>query len=598
MPQFGTWSVPNCPLAIEYDLDILETIRREVSNGFHVPRGGVEVGGLLLGAYDGKRLRITGFEPVGCDHALGPRFILNENETAALDSQLAAHKGQSAPNGEAVVGWYQSHLRRGLTLSSEDVQIYDRHFSEPWQVALLLRPDPAGGIHARFFIREPGTPLGQTPSSTSSRRVERPRLVREPAQTLPLEAAAGYPPDAMGPAAALGKRGIQNNAVWTVLATMFVLAVVSVFYLRFNFAVTPRAVELLHLEAIAGSNGLELRWDPKQLGNASRGRLEIRDGPTVQQVALDRETLGSGRFIYRQKSDVIGFRIEAERTAGVPLEGSALYVARNFESASPAQALAPAASTGTVIPSPAASMALATPPPVAPFVQSDTLKARPDASRPPAPPVVPPAVSGADEQPKPTAPASTVTAPPKQEEPPKPKPEQAVAATPVQTQTAQIPRPTAPELPAPVQSPPVRLEPAPAPATSAPRVIPKETASAPTPAASPSWPLTGRWILQSGGYSRSPAVPESVTISVSETDGSVQGTLEARYKARSKGERIHFSFAGKMVNGSARFSWTSVTGKRGQIEFIRVPNSPDVAEVVWQNPENNNVFDEMLRRAK
>jgi hypothetical protein len=109
--------------------------------------------------------------------------------------------------------------------------------------------------------------------------------------------------------------------------------------------------------------------------------------------------------------------------------------------------------------------------------------------------------------------------------------------------------------------------------------------------------LGGRWVLQSGGYSRSPAVPESLAITLTDTDGAVHGTLEARYKSRSRPGRVHFSFSGKVSNGVARFGWTSSDGQSSQIEFIRIPNSPDVVEVVWKNPETKQVFDEMLRRA-
>lgn len=592
LPQFGTWSVPNCPLAIEYDLEILETIRREVTAGFQAPRGGVEVGGLLVGTYDGKRVRITGFSPVRCNHELGPKFILDGNETAALDQQLLAHNSRGQPNREAVVGWYQSHLRRGLTLSSEDVQIYERHFPEPWQVALLLRPDPAGGIHARFFLREPA-PDKRTPARSSSQKGGSAKLPGDSERISPAGKEVQDPPH-NPPADA--KRGLQNKTVWTVLAAMFVLAVGSVFYMRFNFAITPFSHQLLHLEAVTRNNSIELRWDPKELAVASRGRLEIRDGASVREIALDREILASGRFLYRQQSDVIGFRLQADQSRGAALEGSAMYVARTVDSANVAQVSPsplPADTPTSHSPSPVAA---APPPPAPPAVQSDMGKTRADAIRLTSPLVTPLAtttVSRPVELPKTATPAPAVTPAPKQDEPQKPKTEPVQAAAPVQI--AQLQRPNVPELPAPLQNPPLRVETPPA--TPLSRVIPKEATPPPAPTPVPQWRLEGRWILQSGGYSRSPAVPEAVFITVRETDGAVQGTLDARYKSRSKADRVHFSFSGKMVNGAARFSWTSTGGQRGQIEFIRVANSPDVAEVVWQNPENKHVFDEMLRRA-
>ncbi len=607
MPQFGTWSVPNCPLAIEYDLEILETVRREVTAGFQAPRGGVESGGLLLGNYDGKRVRITGFEPVSCEHELGPKFVLTEQETAALDRQLVTHRGRTREGGEGVVGWYQSHLRRGLTLSSEDIQLYDRHFPELWQVALLLRPDPAGGIHARFFLREPGTTGRPAPKRGTSARLDPSQIVPDNTPVSTLETANGQTLGRTGTDAAPAtdtRRGIQSKAVWAVLAAMFVVAVSSVMYMRFNFTVTPHSLNLLHLETIARPNGLELRWDPKELGGASGGRLEVRDGARVQQIALDRQTLNSGVFLYRQTSDVIGFRLQTSRSSGAPLEGSAMYVARNGRPDAVAQVQPPTAvATEPAITPPPPSLSLsvpaATPPPVPPAADTDRGKTRVETTRPAAPVVsLPqpalPQPARTVEQPKTATSAPPVVTPPKREEPAKPKPESTTPPAPVE-QTAATTTPTKNAdvpAPAPAASAP-RVETA---AALPPRVIPKEPAATNTSA--PSWKLDGNWTLQSGGFSRSPAVPESVSITVRDTDGTVQGTLEARYKGRAKAERVHFSFTGKVSNGIARFSWTSTGGRPSHIEFIRVPNSPDMAEVVWQNPENNHVFDEMLRRAK
>jgi hypothetical protein len=117
-------------------------------------------------------------------------------------------------------------------------------------------------------------------------------------------------------------------------------------------------------------------------------------------------------------------------------------------------------------------------------------------------------------------------------------------------------------------------------------------------AAKPAFPLAGRWLLQPGGYSRSPSLPQELAVSVTDNGGGIQGTLEGKYKSKSKTEHVGFSFAGRTEKGAARFPWVGKDGRRGQIEFIPVPNKPDMVEVVWYGPDANAVFDEMLRRAK
>ena len=181
---------------------------------------------------------------------------------------------------------------------------------------------------------------------------------------------------------------------------------------------------------------------------------------------------------------------------------------------------------------------------------------------------------------------------------PSPPAPQTPASAPVQT--AQIPQQTPQERQTP---PPVEPKPPAAPAAVQQPENPPERSVTPTPVRpSPKPPqvrLGGRWNLQPGGYSRSPAVPQSLSINVSEDGaGIIQGTLEARYRSQSKTERVSLSFAGRVVNGAARFPFSSSDGRRGEIEFIRIPNSADTMEVVWYGSDVKQSFDEIVKRGK
>ena len=146
-----TWSAPQCPYTVEYAPWTLDDIRLAVVDAFFsLPRGGAEIGGILLGDFQKKRLRITGYAPVECEHAFGPSFTLSDRDQERLAELLG---GRSLP-GRQAVGWYHSHTRSEIFFSDADLEIHRRYFPEPWQTALVLRPHTFQPTRAGFFFRE------------------------------------------------------------------------------------------------------------------------------------------------------------------------------------------------------------------------------------------------------------------------------------------------------------------------------------------------------------------------------------------------------------------------------------------------------------
>jgi proteasome lid subunit RPN8/RPN11 len=150
----GTWSAPSARSEIEYSARVLDDIRLAVVDAFFsLPRGGAEIGGILLGSWDGGRIAITGYEPLDCEHAMGPSFTLSPRDQAQLAEMTAAAR-RNPPNRQPV-GWYHSHTRSEIFLSEADQDIHNRFFPEPWQVALVLKPHTFEPMRAGFFFREP-----------------------------------------------------------------------------------------------------------------------------------------------------------------------------------------------------------------------------------------------------------------------------------------------------------------------------------------------------------------------------------------------------------------------------------------------------------
>lgn len=147
-----TWSTDQCPFVIEYSRKALDDIRLAVVDAFFsLPRGGAEIGGILLGRLEGNRVQIVDYAPIECEHAFGPAFTLSPADQTKLGDLLR----QTYPSGLRPVGWYHSHTRSGISLCEADLDIHNRYFPERWQVALVLRPSTLQPTQAGFFFREP-----------------------------------------------------------------------------------------------------------------------------------------------------------------------------------------------------------------------------------------------------------------------------------------------------------------------------------------------------------------------------------------------------------------------------------------------------------
>jgi hypothetical protein len=152
---FRSWGVEGHAIQIEYAVPALEEVCANAVDGlFRFRHGGMEVGGVLFGTAAGGRVRILTYRPLECEHAFGPRFVLSERDRAALKELLYAPQREPELRGLEPVGWYHSHTRSGVELRPHDLEIYDSYFPEPWQVALVVRPDNYGPARAGFFFRE------------------------------------------------------------------------------------------------------------------------------------------------------------------------------------------------------------------------------------------------------------------------------------------------------------------------------------------------------------------------------------------------------------------------------------------------------------
>ena len=153
------WDEPDTHLTVLLNpetADRLQTAALASTN----PRqqSGDEVGGILLGRTEPDRNRmlivVQDFEPVLCEHRSGSSYYsLSSEEAAVFASAMTWAKSR---RDLRPVGYYRSHVRSGLFLSADDLELIDRHFRDPENVFLLIKPLSNVACTAGFFFWRDG----------------------------------------------------------------------------------------------------------------------------------------------------------------------------------------------------------------------------------------------------------------------------------------------------------------------------------------------------------------------------------------------------------------------------------------------------------
>jgi hypothetical protein len=364
--KFGTWTVPESPVDVEYSLVVIEEIRQVVADGFQrLQRGGIEVGGVLYGTREDRVLRILAMREIACEHARGPTFHLSDNDRASLTAQLVRDKEDMRLEGMLVVGWFLSHTRSDVTLQQSDLDTYSAFFPEPWQVTMVVHPGRAGAMRAGFFVREPdGTVKGERSYREfnfpdrlpgvldRAPRERRPLMDPPPADRLP---SARHPmaPDAPGsietrsmetmdPRESLGDPPPRFDAPlfgqpsrtippyspypntgrkipWAIIGVVvaaLLAAVVGLKYLGPQLNAEP-----LSLGMIEQNGQLQIQWNraSRSILNATAGALDIVDGQDKRNIPMNRSELAQGSFTYARQSGDVQVRLTVTGSGGQPM---------------------------------------------------------------------------------------------------------------------------------------------------------------------------------------------------------------------------------------------------------------------------------------
>jgi hypothetical protein len=358
--KYGTWTTPEIPFQIKYSLIAIEEIRYEVAQGFQkMARGGIEVGGVLYGRKEGEEIQVLAIRPIQCEHALGPSFQLSASDRATLGAQLDGAPAEDPSLSEMTpVGFFVSHTRSEINLSSSDLEIYETYFSAPWQIAMVIRPGRSGAMRAGFFARESGGLVRgehsylefSFPDRLAGVLVERPRAEQRPgldrrtrqsvSSTTGSAAAPAVTPTEAKPTApepelrlTMLDRSIPKGpggrkwpwvVVWGVV--IVALSVVALRYFLLNSSSEPISLSVLEKDG-----QLQIGWNHSShpVASAVRGMLEITDGGALKSIALTADDLSRGNFTYQRRTSDVGVRLMVEDQGGEKTQEASRFIGKS-----------------------------------------------------------------------------------------------------------------------------------------------------------------------------------------------------------------------------------------------------------------------------
>jgi hypothetical protein len=297
---FGRWDTPQIALSIEYRLDVMEEIRAVSSESLRqFSTGGLDVGGVLFGTHQDAAVRILTWRPIPCEHAEGPGLCLSANDRRDLLRLLLAAKQNPDLQSLQPVGWFLSQMRGDISLSAQDLEIFDGFFGEPWQVTLVLLPTPAGAVRAGFFVREAGGKL-RSGSSYQEFTIEPPGAIQPKAKHL---------------------RWQWVRWLWAIPTLLAMILAGVLIKPQHPEPVNPG----IFLRIQGDGPTLQINWDPTSTSvrGASRAEIDIQDGSPPSHFQMTGTQLRDGKMTWQRRTSDVQVRMTVYPARGTLVRESA-----------------------------------------------------------------------------------------------------------------------------------------------------------------------------------------------------------------------------------------------------------------------------------
>jgi hypothetical protein len=357
------WTSPEHSVSIEAPWGILEEINGAVLEGFRrLSRGGIEVGGVLFGRRHDQIIRIHAWRPIPCEHSRGPAFLLSNTDNQGLVQMLETAESDPQLQVLEPVGWFVSHTRKGVAMTEDDADIFNRYFMESWQCTLVIHPEKVGASRAGFFLRDAKGQL-RTDSSAKEFSIEGARATAatpsgsavDPSPSQRSPRSSGNPRDwdtrnssrgtsqpehsgSAGAAAVATPAPVSttppvssspSSSPWRVLAVaaallLFAIALFAVPKLR--NPTSPAAAPSLHLVDADGQLRIEWDKDHPTVQSADGATVFIHDAGPNTPIELDQKATRSGSLTYLRLSEDVRVRLVLQRDGQPVSQELARYV--------------------------------------------------------------------------------------------------------------------------------------------------------------------------------------------------------------------------------------------------------------------------------
>ncbi len=336
--DYYVWDDPDRALSIRLNHEAVDRLQMEVLAGLETgPEEGAEIGGILLGRKERADGQTTIFiehcDPIPCGHRKGPEYSLSGKERHRFQAALE----ESKAFGQAAVGFFRSHNRDDLFLSSADLSLIESRFPEPDNVFLLIKVLPNKACTAGFFFWEDGR------IQTEFAAGEVPLAPLDAPQSGPIALEHTY----IEPVSTGGRRARRPRwAPAAAIAAGLLLAGIPVYRWTARHSPPPakQLASKLGLHITRQSDRLYIAWDPHFPGipDAERAVLSIRDGNYSKAFFLNAPQLRTGSVFYRPDTDSVDFTLDLYRQGKVT-SSEAVHVILVAASDSESHSAAPAA---------------------------------------------------------------------------------------------------------------------------------------------------------------------------------------------------------------------------------------------------------------
>ncbi|MCW5981663.1 MAG: hypothetical protein KIT09_26500 [Bryobacteraceae bacterium] len=330
--EYAEWAVEGHAIRIAYSTAAMESMRQSAWEGLQkVPRRGLEVGGILYGTRRDDFLKIQEWRSIPCEHAKGPGFELSSKDEEELKKLLETPRDEPSLSGVEPLGWFHSHTRDGVTLTRSDLDIFNRFFPAPWQIALVLRPHLYEPTRAGFFFREPngsirsdtsygeftvtspkqrfpGIDSGGEGKTNSAREEKRRRLARLTNYRVATgEAPVGEEENGGAPQIAAGEGKSRRSRLAYGAA-----AVGAIIVLLLGLPlVRPAQDDSVGFSVKEADGRLLVQWNKtaSPVLEAEGGTIWITDGDVTRQVRLTPDDLRTASLSYGRQTGDVQFRL-------------------------------------------------------------------------------------------------------------------------------------------------------------------------------------------------------------------------------------------------------------------------------------------------